>query len=284
MKQMNPEPLVSVIIPAYNHEDYIEECLLSVINQTYKNIEIIIINDGSTDETEKEILKIIDSTDKEICYSSQENQGVCKTLNIGLKAASGKYIAILASDDMWATHRIEKQVSHLEKHKHVGFVFSDSKIIFDRKISNIKFSDYKLKLNTLFTETNFSRNIYYDLLTGNFICAATVLIRKEALEQVGEFDVNIDFEDYDMWLRLSKEYDASYIPEVLALYRMHGNNLSNDSLLMAKGNIKTITKQFKQEPLSKKPFKRFSIAGKFVFNVLTNRLNKNIMKKNQMEK
>lgn len=283
MEQMNSEPLVSVIIPAYNHEEYIEECLLSVIKQTYKNIEIIIINDGSTDETEKEIMKIIDTIDRKIYYTSQENQGVCKTLNRGLKIASGKYIAILASDDMWVTHRIERQVSHMEKYKHVGFVFSDSKFIFNRKVSNIKFSDYKSKLNTLFTEMNFYRSIYYDLLTGNFICAATVLIRKEALDQVGQFDINIDFEDYDMWLRLSKKYDAGYIPEVLALYRMHGNNLSNNSLLMARGNVKTITKQFKQEPLSKKPIKRISIAGKFVFNVLTNRFSKNIMKKAQME-
>lgn len=284
MKPMHSEPLVSVIIPAYNHENYIEDCLYSVLNQTYKNIEIIVINDGSTDETEKKIMKVIDGDKNRIHYISQDNQGVCRTLNRGLNIVSGKYIAFLASDDMWLPNRLEKQLRYLEENKHVGFVFSDSKFIFNSEVSDLKFSDYKPILKKLFSESHSNRNIYNDLLYENFISAITILIRKEAIDKVGKFDANIDFEDYDMWLRLSKEYDAGYIPDVLALYRMHGNNISNDSILMFRGTVKTIMKQFRQEPLCKKPFKSFSIACKLIFKILVNRFAKNRLKKERMEK
>lgn len=283
MEGMKLDPLVSVIIPAYNHEDYIEDCVLSVIGQTYENIEIIIINDGSTDKTEEKILKIIECNDRRIHYVNQDNRGVCKTLNRGLNIATGKYIAFLASDDMWLPNRLERQINFLEKNKHVGFVFADSKFIFNNDTSNLRFSNYKPILNKLFYETNFIKNIYFDLFQENFICAITILIRKEALDKVGGFDVNIDFEDYDMWLRLSKEYEAGYIPEVLALYRMHSNNISNDSILMFKGTIKTIMKQFKQYPLKNKPLKKVIITFKLTYNIIVNRLTKSILKKERME-
>ncbi len=105
-------PLVTIIVPAYNHDKYIEKCIDSIIEQTYQNIEIIIINDGSTDKT---IDKIVSYAHHEkVVVIDQENKGLCKTLNVGLSLAKGDYISILASDDYLIANKLEKQVEFLE--------------------------------------------------------------------------------------------------------------------------------------------------------------------------
>jgi len=122
--------LVSVIIPAYNHENYILECLESVINQTYVNMQLIIVNDGSQDDTERIINEYIENKNFDnIEFYSKENEGLCKTINFGLKKVKGDYVAILASDDLWKSDKIERQVSFLEENKNIALVYSDTYII-----------------------------------------------------------------------------------------------------------------------------------------------------------
>jgi alpha-1,3-rhamnosyltransferase len=278
------DPLVSVIIPAYNHEQYVGACLESVIKQSYRNIQIIVINDGSTDNTEGKILSLIQNSERNISYISKENEGVCKTLNLGLSIAKGKYIAFLASDDMWAHNRIEKQVCFLEKNSSVGFIFSDSKFVFNEVVSNSRYSDYKLVLNKIFSEPYTIKNIYYDLILENFISAITVLVRKKCIDEVGIFDSNIAFEDYDMWLRLSKKFPVAYIPETLALYRIHTTNISHDTKLMLRGTFQTIMKQYKEEPLRGKPLQITTLSCKLIFNLLRNRIKRFFIKRNSAER
>ena len=267
-------PLVTVIIPAYNHELYIEEAMQSVVNQTYKNIELIIINDGSTDGTEQVITEFINNNPNyNIQFVSKSNEGICRTLNRGLELADGSYVALLASDDYWAPERIEKQVSFMERNVNIGLVFSDHYFVRYNEVTDIKATDYKPQTRKSFKNCIQNENIYEKLLIENIIPALTVLIRKECLDKLGGFDNNLSAEDYDMWLRIAKEYPIAFIDEPLAYYRVHDKNLSNNTL-----SIKTLItvraimkKQYDSEPLKHQKIKRISLFFRFWYTVLRNR-------------
>lgn len=272
---MKNSPLVSVIIPAYNHEMYIEEALQSVINQTYKNIEVIIINDGSTDSTAEILEKFIkNNQDKNIQFVDKQNEGVCKTLNMGLAMATGDYVAFLASDDLWLPDKISMQLEFMEKNKNVGMVFSDAWFLRFNTKTDIKWSDHKHGINKYFQNCIQNTNMYTLLLTHAIIPAVTVMIRKTVLEEVGFFDDSLLYEDKDMWLRIARVYPIAYIDRPLALYRLHNNNISNNSLFMIRGLIQTTSKHLKMEPFKNKPIMRFFIVSRLVFNILIHRIKK----------
>ena len=271
----NNNPLVSVIVPAYNHEKYIIDCIKSVINQTYSNIQIIVINDGSTDSTERVIKEFINSTNSDINFISKRNEGICKTLNKGLNLAKGKYISFLASDDMFAPQVIEKEVKFMENNKSIGLVYTDAYFINFNKITNKKYTDYKPIIKKCFKKGIQNKNIYEVLLTDNIILALSILIRKECFELLGPFDESIQFEDYDMWFRIAKEYPIGFIDEPLCYYRIHDMNFSNQNLLMyLRTTIRILRKQFGQEPLKNKHIKKTIILFKFFCTLLKNRINK----------
>src|SRR5690606_27530759 len=120
-----PSPLVSVIIPCFNHEKYIKECLLSVINQSYKNVQLIVIDDGSTDRSVEIIKELKQQND--FIFEEQLNSGISKTLNKAItKYAEGEYIAILASDDYWHSDKLSKQVSFIEQNPEYAMVCSEA--------------------------------------------------------------------------------------------------------------------------------------------------------------
>ena len=149
MNHMN-RPLVSVIVPEYNQEKYIEECLNSVVNQTYENLQIIVFNDGSKDQTGLKIEQFLKTQNRKIEYISKENEGLCKTLNRGLRMTKGEYVAIIASDDMWLANKIEEQVRFLEENKNIGLVCSDALFLKGNTKTEGRYSDYKPKLNKYF--------------------------------------------------------------------------------------------------------------------------------------
>src|SRR5574341_12560 len=120
-------PIVSVIIPSYNHEKYVEECIDSVMRQTYPNIELIVIDDGSSDNSDSVIRKSLEKHCHKFRYIRKLNEGVPKTLNLGLKLSSGKYVSIIASDDVMLPQKTEKEVDvFLKSDDNVGMVYSDS--------------------------------------------------------------------------------------------------------------------------------------------------------------
>ena len=273
----NNNPLVSVIIPAYNHEKYIIDCLKSVINQTYSNIEIIVINDGSTDSTERVIKEFINSTNNDINFISKRNEGICKTLNKGLNIAKGKYISYLASDDMFAPQMIEKQVKFMENNKSIGLVCTDAYFIDIDKITNKKYTSYKPIIKKCFKKGIQNKDIFEVLLTGNIILALTTLIKKECFEVLGPFDENLIFEDYDMWVRITKEYPIGFIDEPLGYYRIHDLNFSNKNLLVyLRTTIRILQKQFSEEPIKNRHIKKIIILIKFFYTLLKNKINKKL--------
>jgi alpha-1,3-rhamnosyltransferase len=270
-------PLVTVIIPAYNHEKYIEECLNSVCAQTYNNLQIIVINDGSKDNTGNIIRKFIEDRDAKIEYIEKENEGICKTLNLGLLKANGKYIALLASDDFWMPTRVEEQVMFLERNEYenklkIGLVYTDAYFVKGNTITQSKYSDYKPGIRKYFTDSIQNRNLFDILMVDNIIIALTVLIRKECFDKVGNFDISLKCEDLDMWLRISKEYEIAYIDKPLAYYRIHGTNVSGSASVMIRENLKTIAKQFKSYPLKRKPLKAIILFFRFCARKIINKI------------
>ena len=207
---MNDLPLVSVIIPCYNHEKYLEQSSLSVINQTYKNIELIVIDDGSKDKS-VELIKNLQKT-SDFKFIAQENIGVCKTLNKAVKLSVGKYISILASDDYWEITKIEKQVNILEN--------SNSEFCFTQAIE----FDEKEKKEISPKEVNLDR-INKTIFVKNIIPAGTIFFTRNLYNQLNGFDENLKMEDWDFVIRSSYLTNFSFIKEPLLYYRSHDSNI-----------------------------------------------------------
>jgi alpha-1,3-rhamnosyltransferase len=247
-------PLVSIIVPAYNHEKYVVECLQSLADQTYPEIEVLVFDDGSKDGTRAVIEAFLATTKRPIFkFVSKPNEGLCATLNAGIRNSRGHFITIVASDDAWHPEKLERQVRCMEANPSVGLVFTDAQIVLGTELTTIKWSDYKRKLRSFFRNGIATPGIYGHLMAYNFIPALTVMMRKSVLETVGGFDENLLYEDLDMWLRFISQADLAYIDEPLARYRMHDTNISNNNMFMLKGYLQTLRKHLKSGPLKKKP-------------------------------
>ncbi len=198
---VNPEPIdisekVSVIIPTYNREKYIISSLESVLNQTYKNIEIIIVNDGSTDETEK----LLEPYFHQVRYIKQENAGKSVAVNKGLDIATGDFIWVMDDDDIAHPMKVEIQVRSFRKNPHIGLISTDMLLIDeDNRIIS-------------YLENPFIKNqeeTFDLLLQSNIFYGPPVIVRRECYEKVGKWDTDlVRSVDYEMWLRIVKEYDA----------------------------------------------------------------------------
>lgn len=209
-------PLVSVIIPTYNGSRFIKETVQSVIDQTYPNIEIIIVDDGSTDIT-PDILKSIKDT--RITYIRQENTGVAKARNHGIDISKGDYIAFLDHDDVWLPHKLERQLLLFKKNPKVAMVYADT-FIMDENNSIINTYSHKIKF--------YRGMIFKELFSSCFITILTVVIKKSVFLEVGPFLPFKICEDYDLLLKCAAKYPIDYIDEPLAKYRVHGANYSKN--------------------------------------------------------
>jgi len=217
-------PLVSVIIPSYNHAPYIQECILSIVNQTYKNIEIIVIDDGSTDNS-KEILEELQKR-WGFRLEFQANQGLSKTLNKAIRSAKGKYINTLASDDFLDLDKVERQVAYLENHPECSFVFGKVRMVDEqsRIIEGLTIVD---PVRDPVESVKFA-----SLLERNCIPVASVMYTKEIWEKCGGYNENALVEDFDFCLKVAYRSKIAYIDEYFANYRWHGRNLTVYTLKM----------------------------------------------------
>jgi len=214
--------LVSVIIPVYNRELLIANTLDSVLNQTYPNLDIIVVNDGSSDKTSEILSAYKNNFSKIITIINQDNQGQIKARNNGIKKARGEYVAFLDSDDLWLNHKLEKQLPLFNK-ENIGLVFSGNYNI--NSAGDIIGSEPFDKLIT--------SNIYNDLLVENLMAGGSVVIKHKTLVDVGLFDESLEAaENWDLWIRICRKYDADFIGVPLMKYRIHSGNMSKDSTLM----------------------------------------------------
>jgi len=217
------KPLVSIITPCYNHEKYLDDYFKSILNQTYDNIELIIIDDASKDGSKK----VIRSYENELknrfvnfkFIDHKKNIGLVKNCNLGLELSKGKYIAIFASDDIMLKNRIEINVEFLENNDY-GMAYSDGyKVKENFSYCDINNFDNKF-LDFLVKEKNQCTGFVADkLLENNFIPAPTVMLKREVFDKVGTYDERLSFEDYEMWLRIAEKYKIGFINEPLVFYR-----------------------------------------------------------------
>lgn len=224
-------PLVSVIVPSFNHEKYISSCIRSVLAQTYPNFELIVIDDGSTDGSNALIQGLQKSHGFQ--YLKQKNAGLPVTINKALMMAKGKYISLLASDDEFLSIKLETLVRLMEQRDDTYAVaFGDAEFIdgdglalsrVKNKCSYVTFIDYYLDW---WRDGDKDRRLgtYESLISGNYIPAMSAIIRRDALFDVGLFDEDIAVEDWSIWLKLAKKYRFILYEGVVARYRIHGLN------------------------------------------------------------
>lgn len=226
-------PLVSVIIPAYNIEKYIRESIDSALSQTYQNIEIIIVDDGSIDGTKKVIEPYIKNG--KVKYIYQENKGLAGARNTGIKNSKGDFIALLDSDDIFLPQKIERQVKVLEDNPNFGICYCDLLHFTDRLASSFEASRAGTNPREFFHHRYQypSGNLFKALLEKQFINPLTVVVRKSIFNKFGLFDERLRrSEDWELWLRFAYTgIGFYYLNEILAYYRIRnvGNLSSVDS-------------------------------------------------------
>ena len=206
--------MVSIIIPAYNASNYLSDAIESALGQTYNNIEIIVVNDGSTDEGKTE--KIALSYGKQIRYYRKENGGVASALNYGIREMKGEYFSWLSHDDLYMPNKVEKQIQCLQK------CGDDTRLVFSKSDFKIENEPQILENTDMisYPKEELERGIFPVLC--NMVNGCTVLIHKSHFQRTGLFDERLQTtQDYDMWLRLFAGQKSMYIPEALVVQRLH---------------------------------------------------------------
>lgn len=214
-------PAVSVIIPTYNRASMLGEAIESVLDQTYSDFEIIVVDDGSTDDTQQ-VVKAFDDT--RIRYVFQENRGRSNARNHALSLAQGRYIAFLDSDDLFVPTKLERQVAALDSEPRFGMVYS-SAVCSDEQGKELSTCVFRASASGMI----YRRVAFYVPLT---IILPTVMMRREVVTGVGGFDETMErFEDTDMWRRVARKYPILAMRQPLCTIRTHsGNELASQNL------------------------------------------------------
>lgn len=240
----NKNPLVSIVIPCYNHAQYVQETIQSVIDQDYENIELIIIDDGSKDNSVDVIKEMISACEKRFVrfeFRHRQNKGLCATLNEALEWCEGDYLSCIASDDIMLQDKTSYQVSYLNANKKAIGVFGGIYILDDAK-GNIKTSLRKAR-----------RNNFNDIFTyKHHLPAPTQMLRSAAVRDVGGYREDLIIEDWSMWIFLTEHGGTlDYVEKIFTKYRRHSGNLSGRFQVMSKGRSQ-ILNLFKGKPNYKK--------------------------------
>lgn len=225
----NKNPLISVIITTFNRRDFILEAVESVLSQTYKNIEIIIVDDGSTDNTERLIYDIYGDNEK-VSFFYKENGKRASAFNLGLDKSGGDYIAILDSDNRYLPHRIESGLRALQENPGYDISYADIVTINEegKEIHRSNMSRYS---------GNISKYLVYD----NCVSINTALVPRYCFDVLGPMDVSYKrSDDYELWLRLSTKYRFLYIKDFWSEYRVMENQLSSNTIGRLDVNLRLI--------------------------------------------
>jgi len=235
-------PSVSVIIPTYNRASFLPGAIQSILNQSFKNIEIIIVDDGSTDDTKT----AIEPFNERILYIPIEHGGQAHARNVGMKAAQGKYIAFLDSDDTYLPYKLETQVSFMEEHPEVGMVYSDISVSYENgsfdefNLHNYVYREKGWHYQDLFSVQGeffsntagnnvqyYTGNIFLHTLMGLIIPSPTILFPKKILEVVGLQNETYRLaEEYDFVVRICKHFQVAFINIPTYVYRHHPGQTS----------------------------------------------------------
>lgn len=214
--RVSDKPLVSVVIATYNMAAYLPLAVRSVLDQTYENIEVLVVDDGSTDCTCEAMKPFLDHP--RVHYLYQENGGQAIAKNHGVRTAKGDFIAFLDADDIWYPEKLEIQIPLFSRSENTGIVYSRLCYI-DKNGEERGISDNEL----------FRGRVSGSLLVRNFIGFGTSVVRKECFERLGVFDESLNMGiDYDLWLRFSTQYEFDYVDRPLLYYRVWSGQMSNN--------------------------------------------------------
>jgi glycosyltransferase involved in cell wall biosynthesis len=224
-------PIVSVVIPTYNRKFMLKRALETVLNQTLNEIEVIIVDNASTDGTETMVNSF---KDQRINYIRHDfNKGGPAARNTGIKSAKASFIALLDDDDEWFPEKLAKQVQKIRQASaNTGLVYTSAEIFdeINRKVLSVN-------------STGPRGQVYKRLLLGTLFASATVLIKRECFDRVGVFDEDLSScQDWDMWLRIAECFEFEYVDENLARINVHGKQISSDYAQMIPGRTRMVQK------------------------------------------
>jgi glycosyltransferase involved in cell wall biosynthesis len=224
-------PKVSVIIPTYNCGHYLEQAIESAMDQTYRDLEIIVLDDGSTDNTSE----VVQKYGTKIRYIRQTNAGLPAARNRAIEASSGEFIALLDSDDWWEPSKLAEQVPLLEQDPEVALVYTDLRVIYD---------DGEILPSFLASRPLATSGYVFDLLLkSGFILPSTVLLRRTCLEEVGMFDESMrSHEDIELWLRICQRWKVALVDEPLTHRRQGATNMTSNDNLRTEYSVKLYEK------------------------------------------
>ena len=226
---LNSKPLVSFLIPFYNHNHFIKFTLDSIIEDTYENKEIIIINDGSSNPDDSNIVSWIKEHKNEVSinYIKRENKGVTKTLNELIDLSKGKYLAVCASDDYFINNTISKRVELLEENPHKLLLLSDNLVIDDngKELYSSNLFEYRNKNKANYLN---DKKLKHEVISNWGIAGACYLINKELFSKVDNFDESLIVEDWDFFLRVAAKELILFYDERVSAYRLHDTNTINN--------------------------------------------------------
>ena len=222
---------VTIVVPVYNHEHYVIECIESILTQDYPSIELVVINDGSPDSSDRVIRDYLKNHPDAFTYISKENEGLVKTLNLGLSVASGEYFCELASDDLLVPGSIKKRVEFMQAQPQLDAMFADNCLLKDGKATNERFyGGYK-------TGTGFdsSKHTIADLLTKKArYHIPTGLFKTQQFRNFGGFDPDFRFfEDISIRYLFPLQAKIGFLDEAVIYYRIHEGNISKTQRLVA---------------------------------------------------
>jgi glycosyltransferase involved in cell wall biosynthesis len=214
------DPQVSIVISCYNYGEFVAQCLESIKRQTFSDFEAIIVNDGSTDNSEAQIQLYLD--DDRFRYIKQENGGQANAKNTGIASAKGRYIAFLDADDFWGKDKLEKQIPLFSSRK-VGVVYSRARYIdgFGH--------DLNLKLSGKYLQPK-RGDVTDSLIIDNFVPFSSSIVHRNCFDRFDAFDETLKMGiDWDLWLRISTQYEFDFIDEPLLFYRVgHSGQMSKN--------------------------------------------------------
>jgi glycosyltransferase involved in cell wall biosynthesis len=229
--------MVSVLMPSFNYAHYLPTAIESVLSQRYSDLELIIVDDCSTDESWDIAQKYKRLDSRVVSVRHDRNGGLAATRNTALAASSAQFVALCDADDIWLPHKLAAQLGCFRSGDGHGVVHSDGWIIDDKgHRSGGLFSD-------LFHREGqrTSGDLFTELCRRNFICVPTVTLRREAILDVGGFEKGLrSLEDWVCWTKIARKYKSYYLDEPLVEYRLHGRSLSQNSRNMASSRVEAL--------------------------------------------
>jgi glycosyltransferase involved in cell wall biosynthesis len=232
-------------MPVLNGARYIDAAIGSILAQTFQDFELIVVDDGSTDATPEHIERFA-RTAPVRHVRHPRTLGIARSVNDGLAHSTGEYIAFLDHDDAWLPHFLQTQVSYLDTHPDVGMVHSDFQTIDgDGRVLEASVADSRRRVRP-------SGHVFPQLFMDSFVVGNSVLVRKACFDRLGGFDETLRWADYNMWMRIARQYRVDYVGEVLTQYRQHaGQQTRSTPPISAEGEsvgIQSIRRMLETDP------------------------------------